>query len=318
MGNAARRMIFPRFGLAAAVWLGLIGTAFADAPRVVASIAPVHSLVANVMAGVGEPRLLIRGFGSPHGYQLRPSEAADLARADVVFWIGDGLESVLARPLSALPDRARMVALSEFPGMVIWPTRAAGAWTNAGQPAADDHGHDDHGGRDLHLWLAPGNASEIVRIAAETLSDIDPANAPTYRANAERTLGLISAMATSIDRRLAPIRGVPFVVMHDAFQYFERHFALNAVGAVSVSPDRPPSARRLRDIRARIRQHKAVCAFSEPQMQSSLIETITEGTAMKRDVLDALGAGIPPGPDAYFEMMSANAAALLRCLAAPD
>jgi zinc transport system substrate-binding protein len=298
--------------------VGLVDAARAEAPRVVASIAPVDSLVANVMAGVGEPRLLIRGFGSPHAYQLRPSEAADLARADVVFWIGAGLETVLARPLSALAEQARIVTLGEHPGLTRWPARTSGAWATVGEE--DDHANDHtddhtgHGLTDQHLWLAPTNASVMVRAIADALVEIDPANQQTYQDNAARTIHRIDTLASTIDRQLTPLRHVPYVVLHDAFQYFERSFGLNAVGAVSVSPDRPPSARRLHDLRIRIRQLDAACAFSEPQMSSALIETLIEGTAMKRDVLDPLGATVPSGPGAYFAMMAANADALARCL----
>ena len=323
MGSAVQRLIFQRFGLAAVgLWFGLAGSSYADAPRVVASISPVHSLVAMVMAGVGEPRLLIRGFGSPHSYQLRPSEASDLAQADVIFWIGESLESVLVRPLSAVPEQLRIITLSENADMVVWPARAGGVWISAEPGAGGDNAHSvdhaDHGPLDPHLWLAPSNASAIVRAVAETLAEIDAANAPTYRANAARTVRRIEAMAAKIDAQVAPIRHLPFVVMHDSFQYLERYFGLKAVGAVSVSPDRPPSARRLSDLRATIRRLDAACVFSEPQMQAALVETVVEGTAMRQDILDPLGAAIPPGPEAYFAMMKANSEALVRCLSATE
>ena len=91
----------------------------APAPAVVSSIPPVHSLVAAVMAGVGEPKLLVKGGSSPHTASLRPSDAAALQKADLVFWIGDGLETFLAKPLAALPDRAEVVALAGAPGVKL-------------------------------------------------------------------------------------------------------------------------------------------------------------------------------------------------------
>ena len=87
------------------------------APKVVASIKPVHGLVAGVMEGVGQPSLLVRGGGSPHSYSLRPSEARSLSEADLVFWVGDSLEGFLAKPLEALAGRARVVTLTEAPGI---------------------------------------------------------------------------------------------------------------------------------------------------------------------------------------------------------
>ena len=93
----------------------LLALAFGHGPiaagevRVVASISPVHALVAGVMAGIGTPTLLMKASGSPHAYSLRPSAARALDQADAVFWIGDDLEAFLAKPLDALGASARVV-----------------------------------------------------------------------------------------------------------------------------------------------------------------------------------------------------------------
>ncbi len=70
-----------------------VATGNSAVPQVVVSIKPLHALVAGVMDGVGEPVLLVKGGGSPHGYILRPSEARNISRADLVVWVGEGLES---------------------------------------------------------------------------------------------------------------------------------------------------------------------------------------------------------------------------------
>src|SRR5512134_3448441 len=84
-------------------------------PRVVATIKPIHSLVAAVMQGVGEPRLLIAGGASPHTYQLKPSDARALQNADVIFWVGQDLERFLEKPLASLPKTARVIGLAAAP-----------------------------------------------------------------------------------------------------------------------------------------------------------------------------------------------------------
>ena len=66
--------------------------------NVVASIKPLHSLVAAVMEGVGT-YLIVEGAGSPHTYALKPSQAGNLQNADLVFWIGDRLETFLEKPI---------------------------------------------------------------------------------------------------------------------------------------------------------------------------------------------------------------------------
>ena len=132
-------------GCAAAVAL-LIGTGSwaGEAPKVVTSIAPVHSLVAGVMEGVGEPDLLVRGGGSPHSYSLRPSEAQALQQADLVFWIGDDMEVFLRKPLEALAGDAEVVELANAPGIRLLDNREGGAWEGHDHHG-ESEGHDDHG-----------------------------------------------------------------------------------------------------------------------------------------------------------------------------
>jgi zinc transport system substrate-binding protein len=105
-------------------------------------------------------------------------------------------------------------------------------------------------------------------------------------------------------------------VFHDAYQYFERHYGLLAIGSVTVSPERGPGARRLSEIRNKIRSLGARCVFAEPQFPPALAATVAEGTGAKQGTLDPLGASIPPGKDAYFTLMENLAAALRDCLAA--
>ncbi len=142
-----RRLALGGCVAAAALMIGW-NTWAAEAPKVVTSIAPVHSLVAGVMEGVGEPDLLVRGGGSPHSYSLRPSEAQALQQADLVFWIGDDMEVFLRKPLEALAGNAEVVELAEAPGIRLLNNREGGAWEghdHHGEEGHDEHAHDDHG-----------------------------------------------------------------------------------------------------------------------------------------------------------------------------
>src|SRR5690554_1835956 len=91
-----------RFLFGSILGLFAIGAASADAPGVVASIKPVHSLVSAVMEGTGRPELIVEGAGSPHLYHLRPSQARKLQEADLIFWIGPELERFLEGPIGSL------------------------------------------------------------------------------------------------------------------------------------------------------------------------------------------------------------------------
>jgi zinc transport system substrate-binding protein len=289
------------------------------APKVVTTVKPLHSLVASVMAGLGEPELLLAGGGSPHAGSLRPSQARALDEAELVFWIGPELEAFLAKPLEALAGNARVIALTELPGLERLEARTGGAWNPAEQ---DDHKDSPDGGQpegganpDPHLWLDPDNARAIAALAAAALSEADPDNAARYALNAAAVAARIEALDRELTARLAPLRDRPFIVFHDAYQYLERHYGLRAAGAIAVSPERAPGARRLLEIRAKIETRGAVCLFSEPQFEPALVETVIGGTAARSGELDPLGAGLSAGPEAYFQLMRGLADSLAACLA---
>ncbi len=285
-----------------------------DRPKVVVSIKPVHGLVAAVMEGLGAPLLLVEGAGSPHGFSLRPSQARALAEADVVFRVGPEMESFLDRPLRALAGTARVVDLAEDAGLLVLPRRAGGSWDNH-----DPEGHEGQNGGDPpwvpHVWLDPRNAQRIVAAAARVLSEADPGNAEAYAANGARAQARLARLDRALESRLAPLRGVPYVVFHDAYQYLEKRYALKPLGAITVSPERTPGARRLSEIRARIAALGARCVFGEPQFESALARTLLDGTPARFAELDPLGAAVPAGPDAYPALMEALAVALVACLA---
>jgi len=283
-------------------------------PDVVVSIAPVHSLVAKVMAGVGEPRLLVAGGLSPHTYALKPSDARALARARAVFWIGPELERFLEKPLSELAGDVRVVRLGKATGVRMLPSRKAGAWAEATHDDADKHGHNDHDEVDAHLWLDPSNAASMVDAIVATLRRADAANAVRYQANAERTLADLRRLESEIRATLAPVAGVPYLVFHDAFQYFEARFGLAAVGAVAIGSERSPGARRLTELRQRLRDRGAVCMFTHPHFEPALAKTVIEGTGARIGVLDDLGAGLDPGPGLYDELLRSLARSLVGCL----
>jgi len=309
--------------------------AAAEAPTVVASIKPVHSLVAGVMQGVGSPHLIVQGGASPHATSLKPSDAAALERAAVVVWMGEGLEAFLAPALETLAGKAVVVELAEAPGLTRLAYREGGPWDeheeeehgdeHGEEEHADEHGeeehadaeaHDehDHDGIDMHLWLDPDNARAMVAAVAAVLSAADPGNAARYDANAKAMSGRLEALAAEIEADLAPVKDVPFVVFHDAFQYFDLRFGLNTVGSLTVNPENQPGAQRLREIQAKIAGLGARCVFAEPQFEPRLVQVAVEGSDAKTGTLDPLGADLPDGPELYFELLRRNAASLKACL----
>ncbi len=288
--------------------------AWADPPPVVVSIKPIHSLVGSVMEGLGRPTLLVKESADPHTYALKPSEAQALDAARLIVWAGPGVETFLDKSLKALAQKARIVQLDNEKELKLLRAREGGPWESQDQA----HGHAKkhaHHETDAHLWLDPDNAMGIVRVAVRELSRLDQANAARYGANGERAIAALKSLDGELRAKLAPIKGKRFIVLHDSIQYFEKRYGLAAAGSITLSPEHPPSARRLYDVRARIVKDRVVCVFGEPQLPDRLVKTAAEGTPARTGVIDTDGgAGVPEGKDAYFTMMRNLAASLTNCL----
>jgi zinc transport system substrate-binding protein len=283
----------------------------AAAPRVVASIKPVHSLVAGVMDGIGAPTLLVKGGASPHSYAMKPSEARALRGADLVFWIGGALETFLPKTLDAHARKNSTVELSHAAGVELIAVRHG---RNANNP--DGHRHT-HGANNMHLWLDPANAKAMTTAIRKALTRIDPGNSARYRANAERLQDRLDALDAALSRDLVGVQMKPYIVFHDAYPYFERRYGLNNVGTITVSPEARPGAKRVHAIRQTLLSASAVCVFGEPQFQPALVQTIVRGTKTRIGVLDPLGADIKPGKEAYFTLLRTLANSFRRCLRKP-
>ncbi|MBS3786122.1 MAG: zinc ABC transporter substrate-binding protein [Gammaproteobacteria bacterium] len=298
-------------------------------PKVVTDIPPVYALAAEVMDGVAEPSNVIRPGASPHNYSLRPSEAAALEGADIVFWVGSELTPWLDRALSNLSADAQVVSLLKVDGLRAHTFRES---HDDIQDTHSDHGHghdneDTHGhghdhdhahahdGLDPHAWLDPVNAQVWLGVIAETLAAADPMNAGVYRENAKQGQARLDTLITDIQASLAPVADQPYIVFHDAYQYFEHRFDLNMVGSIALSDAREPSAARIADIRQTVEDRGAVCVFAEPQFNRAMVETVLDGTDASMGVIDPLGSAIPLGPDFYPALIQEMAASLSDCLA---
>jgi zinc transport system substrate-binding protein len=308
------------------------------APRVVATIAPVHSLAASVMEGVGEPHLLLPGEASPHDFALRPSDARAIAQADLVIWVGESLETFLPGVLATAG--AATLELMEAPGVDPRPyaeeddapehAREHGHANDHGhahehghdhahgddarEHAHDDHGHD-HSGLDPHVWLDPVRGQAMAAAIAARLAELDPDNAERYEANAARLAERLAALDSRLESRLAPVRDQSFVTFHEAFAYFVDRYGLTQAANLTLDPQRRPGARTISALRHRATEEGIVCAFAEPQFDERMVSRLAEETGMRLGWLDPIGAAHTPGPELYFDVIEANAEAMVECLA---
>lgn len=324
------------------VWVAatasLAAPAWAEAPKVVTDIAPVHSLVAQVMQGVGAPTMLIDPGASPHGYALRPSQARALSDADAVFWIGEALTPWMEQPMESLAAQAVSVELLELEATLKLEFRETATFEGHDHDEAhghddhddhdkhghddhddhddhDEHGHDDHAhdGVDPHAWLDPVNAIVWTQAIADELSRLDPENAGAYAKNAAAGIEAIEALSAQLAQDLDAAHDLRFVVFHDAYHYFENRFGLAASGAISVGDAVDPSAARVAEVRDAVSETGVTCVFAEPQFNPGLIRAVSE-SGVKVAQIDPLGVGLDLGPDHYGQTMRKLSASILGCL----
>ena len=286
------------------------------APRVVTDIPPVQSLAARVMQGVGEPESILPPGATPHGYSMRPSEAARLAAADIVFWVGEGLTPWLGDAVESLAADALSVELMEAPGVALLEFREDGHEDHDGDRDRKEREdtHEHHGGMDPHIWLDPDNARAMLAEMAARLAAIDPANADAYAANAAGGAAELDALTERVEAIVAPARGKSFFTAHDAYAYFEHRFEIESEGSVALSDAASPGPARLDRIRSEMREHGVVCVFVEPQLDPKLAQTAAEGTGARIAALDPVGAALDAGPGLYAALIEGLAESLADCL----
>ena len=289
--------------------------------KVVASIKPIHSLASYLMDGVAKPDLIVDGYSSPHGFSLKPSHAKMLQNADIIFWVGEDLENFLVKPLNSIAKKAEKIELMEIKGLEKLKFRERNIFD--GHEGHDEHGHDEdghkeddhdehghdehgheghaHGEHDPHIWLDPENAKVILNEMVEHLIENDEKNASTYKKNLKKAQKDLDKLLKKVKSDLN--KDFKSIVFHDAYQYFEKRFDVNVLGAFTVNTDVMPGAEQLAEIREIIEHDKVSCIFSEPQFNPDIINAVAKDMDIQTGVLDPLGATLDPGKDLYFDLI---------------
>ena len=318
----------------------LVSSANAEV-KVVTSIKPIHSLASYVMDGVGKPDVIVDGYNSPHGFSLKPSHAKMLENADLVIWIGEDLEAFLEKPLDTIAKKAKNIEVMDLKGIKKLKFREKNIFEghdDHGHDEHKEHGHDEHkdehkehghdehkdehkehdgheghahGEHDPHVWLDPMNAKVIVKEITKQLVQLDSKNSATYKANSKKALADIDKLTKNIKKDLS--KDLRFVVFHDAYQYFEKRFGIQVLGALTVNTDVMPGAEQLSEIREVIEHEKVNCIFSEPQFNPSIIKSIAKDTKVKTGILDPLGAKLDKGKNLYFDLLNNMASSFKGC-----
>ena len=305
--------------------------------KVVASIKPIHSLASYLMDGVSKPKLIVDGYASPHGFSLKPSHAKMLQEADIVFWVGEDIENFLVKPLGSIAKNAEKIELLDIKGLKKLKFRERNVFEGHDDHGhkeddhddhakkedghddehKDEHGHDDdhkkeghdehgheghaHGEFDPHIWLDPLNAKVILKEMTKHLVENDQKNASVYKDNLKKANKDLDKLVKQVKSELN--KDFKSIVFHDAYQYFEKRFKVNVLGAFTVNTDVLPGAEQLKEIREIIEHDKVTCVFSEPQFNPDIINAVAKDMNISTGVLDPLGATLTPGKNLYFDLI---------------
>jgi len=304
--------------------------------KVVTSIKPIHSLASYLMDGIGKPELIVDGYASPHGFSMKPSHAKMLQNADLIFWVGEDLENFLEKPLNSIAKKAEKIELIDIKGLNVLKFRERNIFDEHDHDDHDDHAkkeddhddhdhddhakkeddHDDHEGHnhgeyDAHIWLDPINAKVILFEMSKHLIELDTKNEFVYRVNLSKAYNEIDKLTKDVTAELD--QSVASIVFHDAYQYFEKRFNINILGAFTVNTDVMPGAEQLAEIREIIEHDKVSCVFSEPQFNPDIIKAVAKDMNIKTGVIDPLGATLDSGKDLYFKLIRNMSASFKGC-----
>jgi len=293
-----------------AVALGMASSpTLAAPPKVVTSIKPVQALVKMVMGSLGDPELVIPATASPHTFAMKPSQAKMLEDAEVVFWIGPGLETTLIGPLDNLAGIAQVVELLEAPGLRL-------IRFDEDEHTEDAHAHEahDHGNVDPHIWLAPSNARKMVSHIADIMSEIDPANADAYAKNAKKARQRITILSRKTMDYVTEMRYTPYLVQHDGFGYLALEFGFNEVGHIQTTPGREPGAKHVAEIIDLIKSKNVKCLLHEPQFAPKLAERLNAETRIALREVDPMGIHLSLSDTTYVRIIQGIIVSMETCL----
>ena len=271
----------------------------ASALTIAVDIAPVHSLVAQVVGKAHSVELLVPSSADPHHAALKPSQARALSTADLVVRVSDEFVPWLSGDLAALAQNAKFVDLSTVAGTTTRPVR-----------------DDDHGAHvDPHLWLDVSNAKVWTLMLADLMSELDPANAGTFQTNAQKSIGQLTALDEDLADILASARGAGYIASHDSYQYVEARYGLKFVGAVSDTHAHDPGPSHLKHLRDDLLSGEAHCVLLEAADENSHVQTVVAGSEVPVVVADPLGRDLTSGPHFYAQLLRNLGQSIADCVA---
>lgn len=280
-----------------------------DGPlQIATTVAPITSIVANI---AGNTTTAITGIvpegTNSHTFEPKPSDAATLESADIVFINGLVLEEPTKElALANLKDGATICEL----GTEILPE----------SDYIYDFSFPLEGGKpNPHLWTNPPMAKEYAAIVRDVLVRRDPNNAATYESNYEAFVAKVDALDEAMMTATATIPEAQrkLVTYHDAYAYFAKHYGFTVIGALQPSSFEEPTPKEIADLITQIQAEGVTAVFGSEVFPSPVLEQIGAETGVRYiDVLrddDLIGA--PGDPEhSWLGLMRFNFATMVEAL----
>jgi len=259
---------------------------------VTVSIPPLAGMIAPLLSDEDELYVLLKPGVSPHGFQLRPSHLRKIQNSDLVLSVGSAVDAWIQKPIQSM--NKTNLSMNTIPRVTLLPLRQGGLWDLNDQHT---HLHEHHNGEpeekatvDGHLWMSVENVLVTIEAVSQQLKILQPEKAKAIELRTSRWLAKINLADQDIMSLLAPVKHLPYLVLHDAFQYFEKHYQLNGVGSIRLNPEIPPSLKRIHQLRQRIETGNVTCVFKEPQFSEKRLMSVTSGLKLKVGMLDPMGS----------------------------
>jgi ABC-type Zn uptake system ZnuABC Zn-binding protein ZnuA len=297
------------------------------------NVVTTTSIIGDVVEQVGGDAIELSGLmgpgQDPHSYEPAARDLTTVAQADVIFINGWDLEEGLVHELEEIGEDALLVPISAK----ISPLTFSDHHSAEGEQAEHEHEHEGeeaehehdhhHLGADPHVWFDIENVRQWTRNVEQVLSELDPDNAETYRANAETYLGELAELEEYTESQLAalPESSRFLVTNHDSFSYFAERYGFEVLGTVlpAASTLAEPSASELSALIQLMEEHQVCAIFTETTVSDTLAKTVAaelEGCDEVKVVQLYTGAVGPPGSGAesYLGMFKTNVDAIVEGL----
>lgn len=272
---------------------------------IVTTIKPIQMLVTAIAGEQLKSVQLIPDGVSPHHYALKPSDTKQLHSASLIFRIDDDFEIFLNKSLQQINQNTSVVSLANVEGVQLISLNK------------DHEDHEEHHvyshSKDLHIWLDPNNAIAMSRIIAKKLAEIDPKHKQDYNDRMNQLITKIQVADEKLKIKLKPMSNKAFMVFHNGWGYFEKHYGLKNITVINQSPTDQLGVAKVKVIRNMIKRKKIECLFSEPQSKAAILQTLIKGSHAKASKLDILGSQIKINSDSYIELLDSIADGLLNC-----